>query len=115
MFNFKRLIKKYGKTLPQLKVVGEGYTDYENGGIWVEGEIIYEEFEGAVLPLGEDMIIDNGAYTTDDKKLYTYENITTNQIIKHRDRKYTTMEYAGYEDFDEGLKIFILKAGGKDD
>lgn len=113
MFNFKRLLKKYTRTLPQLKIIGESYRDYSKGGILVTGEISFEEFEGVILPLGENVIFDNSAYTTDDKKLYTYADIKENQIIKYKEREYTTMEYKGYEDYDEDLKIFILKSGGK--
>lgn len=115
MYNFKRLIKKYSKELPLLKQTTGGYYDYENGGVWVDGDTQWTEFKGAVLPLGEELIFDNSGYTTDDKKLYTYEPVGPNQIVKHKDRTYTTMRHSGYEDFDKDLKIFILKAGGKGD
>lgn len=115
MYNFKRLISKYTKSLPKLKTVEEGYRDYENGGVWIEGNVTFKEFQGAVLPLGEDLVIDNAAYTTDDKKLYTYEDVANNQTVIYKDREYTTMNFRDYEDFDNDLKIFILKAGGKDD
>lgn len=115
MYNFKRLIKKYSKTKPSLKKTTEGYRDYDKGGIWVDGLVTFEEFEGAVLPLGEKLIIDNSGYTTDDKKLYTYHNVEENQTIVFKGNEYTTMEYKGYEDYDIGLKVFILKRGGKDD
>lgn len=113
MYNFKRLIKKYSKIKPSLKTISDGYRDYENGGVWVDGIVTFEEFEGAVLPLGEKLIFDNSGYTIDDMKLYTYANIKDNKIVKFKDREYTTMEYKGYEDYDIGLKVFILKSGGK--
>lgn len=112
MYNFEKLIARYTKTKPSLKTTTEGYYDYSKGGVWVEGETIFKEFEGAVLPLGENLIFDNSGYTTDDRKLYTYEDIKENETIKFKDREYTTMEYKGYEDYDIGLKVFILKSGG---
>lgn len=112
MFNFKRLLKKYGKTKPSLKTTTEGYYDYDNGGVWVDGDITFEEFEGVVLPLGERLIFDNSGYTTDDRKLYTYADVEENNIVKFKGKEYTTMEYKGYEDYDVDLKIFILKSGG---
>lgn len=111
MFNFKRLIKKYGKTKPFLKVVSDGYRDYDNGGKWVDGLITLEEFEGAVMPMTESLIFDNSGYTIEDKRLYTYHDIKENQKIIFKEKEYTTMSYKGYEDYDVDLKIFILKRG----
>ena len=113
MFNFKRLIAKYSKTRPSFKVVGEGYRDMENGGRWTEGGISYEPFDGAVLPLGEELIFDNSGYTVDDKKLYTYADISNNHKIEFKGGMYTTMNYRGYEDHDADLRVFILKRGDK--
>lgn len=115
MYSFKRLIKRYTKIKPLLKTTAAGYRDYENGGVWVDGEVEWVEIDAAVLPLGKELIFDNSGYTTDDKKLYTYEEVNSNEVIKHKDRLYTTMEHTGYEEYDEGLKVLILKAGGKND
>lgn len=115
MFNFERLIKKYSHIKPMLKVKTGGYRDYDNGGVWVEGNVGWKELEGAVLPLGKKLIFDNSAYTTEDRKLYTYEDVQENETIKFKGREYTTMDCDDYEEYDPGLNIFILKAGGKDD
>lgn len=115
MYDFKRLIKKYSITKPSLKVTSGGFHDYKKGGVWVEGEVAYAEFEGAVLPLGEKLIYDNSGYTTEDRKLYTYADITDNQTVKFKGHEYTTMEHKGYEDYDANLKVFILKRGAADD
>lgn len=114
MFNFKRLIDKYSKTKPSLKTMSEGYTDYDNGGQWVDGEVTYKPFKGAVLPLGEDLIYDNSGYTTEDRKLYTYADVANNQIVSFKDIDYTVMKYIGYEEYDPDLKTFILKRGAKE-
>ena len=116
MFDFKRLISKYAKTWPILKSLGDGYHDYSNGGVWVDGDEVLTEFEGAVLPLGDKLIYDNNAYTTEDRKLYTYaSNIFNNQLILFKGVEYTTMELKDYADYDKGLKVFILKRGANND
>lgn len=115
MYNFKRLIKKYSKIPPELKVVEEGYYDYENGGHWVEGGISWLAFEGAVVPLGEEVVFDNARYTTEDRKLYSYQPILEGDIIRYRAREYTAMEINDYGEFDDGLQITMLKAGGQID
>lgn len=115
MLNFKRIIKKYSKTPPELRRASDGFFDYKNGGTWKDGPVDWIEFEGAVLPLDEKVIFDNASYTTDDRKLYTYAEVQDKDVIRYRDREYTAMTFSDYGEFDEDLKIFILKAGGKDD
>lgn len=116
MFNFKRLISKYTKTKPAVKtIMTEGKYDYDNGGAWIDGDIAYIEFAGAVLPISEKTHYDNASYTSDDMKLYTYAGIENNKIIKYKGRQYTTMEFKDYTEHDPDLKIFILKAGGVND
>lgn len=113
MYDFKRLIKKYGKVKPLKKIVTDGGFDYDNGGIWVEGSVDWVEFEGAVTPIDENLVKDSLDYTIDDKKLHTYAEVYTGQTIKHKDIEYTLMAFKNYEDFDTDLKIFIMKRGGQ--
>lgn len=115
MYNFKRLIKKYSKIPPELKVASEGHYDYENGGHWVEGSIEWIAFEGAVVPLGEEVVFDNARYTTEDRKLYTHQPVSEGDNIRYRERMYTAMEINDYGEFEKGLQIVMLKAGGKVD
>lgn len=113
MFDFKRLVKKYTKIKPQRQTfTTDGYYDYDNGGVWVEGTSTFKEFEGAVLPLGKELRYDNSGYTVEDKKLYTYEAVENNEIIKHDGREYTAMDMKDYKDYDSTLRVLILKAGG---
>ena len=111
MFNFKRLLRTHMKTLPSLKTTTDGHYDYDNGGISVDGTVTYNTFEGVVLPLGEKLVISNSAYTIEDMKLYTYENISENEKITFKGKEYTTMNYTNYDDYDIGLKVFVLKRG----
>ena len=113
MYNFKSLIKKYGKVKPLKKTVTGGFYDYDNGGIWVEGGVDWTEFEGAVAPIDQNLIKDSLDYTVDDKKLYTYEGLEPGQKVKHKDVEYTLMSFKDYSDFDESLQIFVMKRGGQ--
>lgn len=115
MYNFKKLIKKYSKIPPELKVVGEGFYDYDNGGKWVEGNIKWVELDGAVVPLGVEVKYANARYSIEDRKLYSYEPIVEGDVIRYRSRTYTAMEINDYGEFEENLQIVMLKAGAKDD
>ncbi len=112
IYDFRRLVNKYGKAKPALKTTSGGYYDYDNGGEWVDGVVEFTPFDGAVTPISERVIYDNGAYTADDKNLYTYADIGENQTVRFKDKDYTTMQVADYGDYDCGLKAFILKRGG---
>ena len=113
MFNFKRLISKYGKIQPFKLVQGPGYFDYTNGGVWVEGTSEWIVFDGAVTPLSENFVKLQQDYTIEDKKLYCYESLENGTKIKHKEIEYTVMEKQDFEDFDENLNIYTLKRGPK--
>jgi hypothetical protein len=115
MFNFKSLIKQFGKVNPKLITHTDGYYDYENGGQWVDGEETQTEFEGAVVPHSENVLKDNLVYTADDKKLYCYLDLDPNAKVSHKDIMYTVMEKRDYADFDSDLRIYTLKRGGKNE
>lgn len=116
-FNFKRLIKKYAKfPVYELKET-EGYSDVNQGGIWIPGkvrEVLIED--AAVVPLSNDDLKygEGGTYTTEDKKLYCYTELDKGTKIKHKEKDYTVMESRDYEDFDIGLFIYMIKRGGGD-
>jgi hypothetical protein len=113
MYNFKRLVKEYGKVKPFKIVETDGYYDYDNGGVWVDGGPGKIEIDGAVVPINENVIKDNQAYTSEDKELYTYESLEPNTKVEHKEIEYTIMERQDFTDFDEGLNIYTLKRGGK--
>lgn len=118
LFSFKRLIKKYSKSPPYQLKETEGYNDMDQGGIWVPG--ITEEIEiedAAVIPLSnEDLNFgEGGTYSTEDRKLYCYVDMEKGTKIKHKDIEYTILGRKDYEDFDDGLFIYILGRGGRSD
>lgn len=113
MFNFKRLISKFGKYPVYLLEESEGYRDPYQGGKWVPGEIEEIEIEGAVIPLSNDDLRfdEGGTYTVTDRKLYCYKKMTKGNQIKHKENLYTILESKDYADFDEGLYIYIVRKG----
>jgi len=113
MFNFKSLVSQFGKVKPEKLVKTDGYYDYDNGGVWVEGNVEEIEFDGAVVPLSEENLKDQHTYTTEDKKLYCYDDLEPNSSVKHKGILYTVMSKKDYSDFDADLRIYILKRGGK--
>jgi len=114
MFNFKRLTNKYSKEPVYLLRVTEGYYDWEQGGIWIPSGEEEIEIKGAVVPLSnEDLQFDEGGtYTTEDRKLYCYEEIDKGEKIKHKEKIYTVIEKKDYSDFAKGLSIYFLKRAG---
>jgi len=114
MYNFKRLINKYSKTPVFYLEETEGYYDYSNGGVYVPGGVEPTKFEGAVVPLSnEDLNYDEGGtYTTQDRKLYTYNDLKKGQKIEHKELVYTIQEKKDYSDFDIGLNIYFVKRVG---
>lgn len=111
MFDLRRLIKKYSRYPAYIIRDMEGYYDYSNGGVWVDG-IPYEIIlEGAVVPLSnEDLKYDeNGTYSSEDRKLYTYTEVAKGEKIRHKDLIYTVQEKKDYTDFDLDLNIYFMK------
>lgn len=110
-FDFKRLIKKYSKSPVTLRRFEDGYFDYENGGSWVEGKEENINVAGAVVPLSNsDLNYDEGGtYTSEDRKIYTYEVIELGEKVTHKEKEYTIREGKDYTDFDEGLNIYFMK------
>ena len=111
MFNFERLIKKYSKFPVTFKKHGQGYYDYKNGGVWVKGPEEIIEIEGAIVPLSNaELNYDGGgSYSSEDRKLYTYTNISLNTKVTHKEREYTVNESKDYTDFDDGLNVYFMK------
>lgn len=115
MYSFKRLIKKYSKVPAFVIEEKDGYTDYEQGGIYVPGTIEKVLIEnGAIVPLStQDLEYgEGGTYTKEDRKLYCYVNLVKGTKIEHKGLNYTIQGNLDYGDFDIGLCIYIIKRGG---
>lgn len=111
LYNFKRLVAKYG-IKPVLWVTETGgYHDYENGGVWVDGTIKEVDIGGAVTPLTNEELLmgEGGTYNSEDRKLYCYLDIPKGERIKHDGRTYLIDDKRDYNDFDAGLYIYFMK------
>lgn len=110
LFDFKGLIKRFGLHPPSLLVSSGGYFDYENGGVYVEGSITLEEFNGAVVPLSPDDLKfeDAGKYNKQDRKLYCYEDFEVGAKVKHKGDVFTIDQRKDYADFADGLRIYYM-------
>lgn len=110
LFNFKNLIRKFGKYPPVKIITQEGYYDYDNGGVFVKGSSTEEEFEGAVVPLSTSDLKfeENGRYKKEDKKLYCYEHFEVADKIRHKGFVYMIDQKKDYSDFDDNLSIYYM-------
>ena len=70
-FDWSSLFAMWGGTYT-FRLPGEGYRDWEQGGIWVPGEPTETEIEAIILPLSKsDLKYDvGGTYTRQDVKVY---------------------------------------------
>ncbi|UYO61812.1 hypothetical protein LNN31_13605 [Acetobacterium wieringae] len=91
----------------------DGHYDYDNGGEWVDGNIVTTAFKGCVMPMSyQDMRYDTGGtYANDDRKLYTYQSFKTGEKIIHEGIEYAIQQNKDYSQFGGGLHIYILKRG----
>lgn len=103
MYNFQRLIRKYGvKGATTIELATKGY--YEDGE-WVPPA----ESEGetplicAIVPMSTKAVNDSaGRYTTNDRQLYTQQQLQDKQTVKYRDISYlvdSQNDYTEYADF----------------
>lgn len=114
MYNFKRLIAKYGVTPVYHVTQSGGFYDYANGGVWVDGEETETQLDGAVLQLRSDSAIfdENGVYSADDRALYVYADLDVNDTVRHKSKDYTVVAKMDYSDYDVGLFIYHLARKG---
>ena len=110
LFDFKGLVRRFGLYPPIKLIETGGYFDYENGGVYVKGEITQEEFEGAIVPLSPDDLKfeEAGKYSKEDKKLYCYEYFEVGSKIKHKGYVFTIDQKKDYSDFDDKLSIYYM-------
>lgn len=114
LFNFDRLIKKYSTTYTMTTKTAGSYVD----GVWQDGAETKIEMSGAILPMNVDKIYaSNGAYTTNDRTLYSTKplgNALDAIFIYHEG---TTFKVEADTDAMRlgGFMIYTLKAVSKYD
>lgn len=124
LFNFKGLIEKYSEGTVEVVIsLEDGHYDVDQGGKWVEGKSETKILElAAIVPLSDSDVqfIEAGTYRTDYRKLYCYERLELKTLVNNTMRDGTKMTYKviaerDYSDFDEGMHIYILKRGDRND
>jgi len=107
-YNFKRLIEKHQVTFTAV-VKGEGY--YNDYGKWVEGSPTNEQREGAILPISKDDLkhVENGTYTTKDRKIYALSPLSVGDEITYEGQTYTIDQNKPYNAYTD---IYIYFAKG---
>lgn len=108
IYNFERLISKYGVQDVFLTAKTGGYWD--DDGMWQEGLNESVLLQCAIVPMAtKDVYASGGRYTTADRQLYTQQQLKTKQTIEYRGITYTIMEetdYTAYGDFF----VYVIRA-----
>jgi hypothetical protein len=123
MFDFTKLIAKYGKTIVIVEET-EGHYDYDNGGTWVDGQHQEVEVTAALLPIGRNELNslnaqygEGGRYTIEDRKLYIHQGLKIGQKLIDKstgeDKTYTCDKEADYSDHAKGLRTYLVRRAAK--
>lgn len=114
LYDFKRLIKKYGVDF-EILIFMEG--SYERGK-WRESEPEIKNGEGAILPIGDKKLYGSGGtYDSEDRLLYTYTPIETaleGTRIRYKNNVYSVVEATDYGDYGD-VYVYTLKRVSTDD
>lgn len=114
MFDFHNLIERYSSDIAIIRE-GEGHYDYSQGGAWVPGDEEQIETRGVVIPLSTHELNEQlqhgegGAYTRNDRKVYTHEDIKPGETLEHNGMRYTVAEKVPYSDLAAGLRIYYVR------
>ncbi|MFJ6210593.1 hypothetical protein [Lysinibacillus sp. NPDC092081] len=89
-----------------------GYIDGE----WVDGIPKPEELIGVILPLtagtksvGEALsYMENGKYTTKERKLLTTTEIPEGTLVEYKEQKYTVQAFTDFTDYTD-VHIYIMR------
>ena len=108
LYNFKRLIDKYGVTVQLQKKKGGSYV----AGKWVEGDEVIREISGAVVPISERKIYQSGGTLTQNDREWFLPEALTGSLIDYRaiykGNAYTVEESRDYTDY-ANVAVYVLK------
>lgn len=97
IFNFERLIRKYGVQGASIEVAGESG--------WVDGEYVEQPpqqvpLQCAIVPMATRTVYDSGGrYTTADRTMYTQQQLPLQSIVTYRDATYSVEEISDYTEY----------------
>lgn len=108
LYNFKRLIDKYGVVVQLQKKQGGTYV----GGKWIEDNEVIREVSGAVVPISERKIYQSGGtLTQNDREWFISEALTGSLIdykVTYKGNVYSVEESRDYTDY-ANLAVYVLK------
>lgn len=108
LYNFIRLIDKYSEVFT-VEVEKGGMWD---GGIYSPAEPEIHTMKGAIVPLGENKLYHlGGAYTEQDRELYSHTRIPDSLMqgtVHHKGKTYTIENETDYDAFADAY-IYRLK------
>ena len=109
LFNFKRLIKKYGVSC---ELLSESASGSYVGGEWVPGVAAESQMiDGAVIPMSTKKIYQSGGtYTEQDREFITDTEIQLEpeRYIVYKGARYKVQENTDYSDY-AGFYAYNLK------
>jgi len=114
---FWALLRHYGKADVKVKEKEEGHFSDETGE-WVEGEVTEIPIRpAAVLPLSDDELSHDGGgtFTTNDRKLICYREITKGQEVIANGKEYTIFGRKDWDDYASILNVYVLRRSGESD
>lgn len=107
MYNFDRLLAKYGSTFTTT-ITTPGY--YDDDGKYHKGETTVVEYQGAVMPMTTKAVYASGGkYTTSDSTLYIKQKLTEGTKIDYEGHSYIVQDETSYERYG-GFFKYVLKA-----
>ncbi|GGF77261.1 hypothetical protein GCM10010912_22940 [Paenibacillus albidus] len=90
-FRFAGVVRKY--FVPYTLLREESGGEYDEDGVWREGQTIRVSLRGSVQPLSARLrAAEGGDYTESDRMLYTVSSHNTGDMIDHGDVQYRVAE-----------------------
>lgn len=107
LYNFKRLILKYGVTFCLHRTQG-GYIS----GRWEEGGEAVTQMKGAIVPISDKKVYDSGGtYTARDRELYLSQPLRApldQYKVVYKGNAYKVEQGRNYEDYADAA-VYMLK------
>lgn len=110
------MCRRFGKADVKKIVKEPGY--YDEIGHWVPGEETEVKVHpAALLPLNPDELTQDqgGTFTTNDRKLICYADISKGQEVIGNGDRYTNFGRRDYDDYAPELNIYILRREDESD
>ena len=108
LYSFSRLITKYGVNFEIIKTKDGKYIN----GHWQEGKKEISESFGAIIPLAEKKLYQQGgSYTAKDRQLYIFNSLgedLKNVKVRYKNNIYSVEQETDYSDYSD-VFVYLLK------